>query len=124
MSSNNLAPTRASEFINDLEAGGVEEKLSHMLSMVALGVVQHNKAGKVTVQFDIKQVTKGGRQVAVAHKLSFSQPTAGGKKSEEDTQETIMFVNRGGNMTIMPETQGSLIDRDGKPQTKLTEEQK
>jgi len=122
MSNNNLSPTRACEFLADLEAGVVEEKLSHMLSMVALGVVQHNKAGKVTLQLDMKQVSKGSRQVTLAHKLSFSQPTAGGKKSEEDTQETIMFVNRGGNMTIMPETQGSLIDREGQPQTKLKQE--
>lgn len=122
MSNNDLSPTRASEFIADLEAGVVEEKLSHMLSMVALGVVQHNKAGKVTLQLDMKQVSKGSRQVTLSHKLSFSQPTSGGKKSEEDTQETIMFVNRGGNMTIMPETQGSLIDRQGQPQTKLTQE--
>lgn len=124
MSTNELAPTQATDFLVDLGAGVVEKKLSHMLSMVALGVVEHGKAGSVTLKLDMKQVTKGSRQITLAHKISFSQPTSGGKKSEEDTSETVMFVNRGGNMTIMPETQGSFIDREGNVKTTMTEEQK
>ena len=90
--------------------------------MVALGVVEHAKAGSVTLKLDLKQVTKGSRQVTLSHKVSYSQPTGGGKKSEEDTSETVMYVNRGGNMSIMPEAQGSMIDREGRPHTKLQPE--
>lgn len=94
--------TNIDTFINDLNAGVFKEKLAHILSECALGTVIHGngrKKGKVTVELTIEQVGDND-QVIVSHTLSHITPTKRGKRSEEDSTQTPMFVGKGGVMTI------------------------
>ena len=104
--------TNVTEFIGDLDAGVFEEKLSRALSDVAMGVVTQSKPGKVSITFEMKQIGQSST-VNIAHKLTYSKPTASGKLSEENTTETPMHVNQGGKLTLFPEDQGQLFGKKG-----------
>lgn len=95
--------------LEDLDAGIFESKLAKALSDTAMAVVTQGKAGKVTVQFDLKQISNS-QQVTVAHKLSYTHPTPKGKISEENTTETPMHVGRGGVLSLFPEEQTDWIN--------------
>ena len=58
-------------------------------------------------------------RVKISHKLKMVTPTKRGKKSEEDTTETPMWVGKGGKLTILPEDQGQLFGIDGSIDGKL-----
>lgn len=94
--------TNVDDFIGELGAGVIKEKLSHVLSEAALGVITHgngNKKGKVTLELTINRVGEND-QVIISHKIAHLTPTKRGKKSEEDTTETSFFVGKGGVLTI------------------------
>ncbi|WIX34117.1 hypothetical protein QO259_05500 [Salinicola sp. JS01] len=96
--------TNFAELLDDLDGGVFHQKLGHALSAVALGVVQNGKAGKVTITLDVKQIATS-RQVDVSHKLTFTEPTAKGKRSEENTTSTPLYVGKNGKLTLFPENQ-------------------
>ncbi|MBB3192082.1 hypothetical protein [Halomonas cerina] len=97
--------TDVNALLDDLDAGVFREKLGRALSDAAAGVVQTGKAGKVTVTLDLKQIADSS-QVDCSHKLSYTVPTAKGKRSEENTTKTPLYVGRGGKLTLFPENQG------------------
>ena len=108
------AATDVAEFIQDLDGGTFDRALSVALSQVAASVVDHNKVGKVAVQFDLKKV-EGTAQVTVSHKLVYTRPTRDGKASEEETRNTVLHVGRFGRLSLVPESQLDLIARNGEP---------
>ncbi|WP_211828701.1 hypothetical protein [Kistimonas asteriae] len=90
------------EFIEDLDGGVLKEKLAHMLSDVALGTVlngDRSRKGKLNLELTFQRVGEHS-QVIISHKLSHSTPTTRGKKMEENTTETPMFVAKGGRLSI------------------------
>lgn len=105
--------TNVPEFIGDLEGGVLEQKLSHILSEVASGVIDHNKAGKVTIDFNIKRIGNS-YQVEIAHKLSYKKPTTNGDISENNLTATPMYVGSGGKLSLFPEGQDQMFDKKGK----------
>lgn len=105
MSQNESSATNVAELLGDLDAGVFAEKIGRALSAVALGVVQNGKAGKVNITLDVKQIATS-RQVDVSHKLTFVEPTAKGKRSEENTTSTPLYVGKNGKLTLFPENQG------------------
>lgn len=99
-----MSKTNVDDFIGELGAGTFKEKLAHVLCEAALGTVMHEtgaKKGKVTVEFSFARVGDND-QVIVSHKLVHSIPTRHGKRSEENTTQTPMFVGKGGVLTINP----------------------
>lgn len=104
--------TDVSEMFDDLDGGVFAEKLSKALSDVAAGVIDHDKAGKVTITLDMKRIGSS-YQVAVNHKLAYTRPTAKGKVSEENTTQTPMHVGKGGALTLFPEGQGQMFTKKG-----------
>lgn len=104
--------TDVNQFIADLDAGTLEQKLSVILSQVAGGVLNHNKAGKVTLTLDISKITNS-HQVLIKHKLAYAKPTARGKATEEDTTSTPMHVGTGGKLTFFPENQTQMFTKQG-----------
>ena len=100
------------QFIGDLEGGTLEQKLGHILSEVASGVIDHNKSGKVTLDLTIKRIGNS-YQVEVAHKLSYKKPTANGDASENNLTATPMYVGSGGKLSLFPEGQDQMFDRTG-----------
>ena len=95
--------TNVDEFISELGAGVLKEKLAAALSEVALGAVINGGPvkGKLSLDLTISQMGDNS-QVIISHRITTSVPTRRGKRTEEDTTETAMFVGRGGAMTIAP----------------------
>lgn len=101
--SNNRA-TNVPDFLGELNAGVLQEKLSIALSDAALAQINNGTGGKkatVGLTFTFQQMGDND-QVIISHKLTQSLPTKRGKKSEEDTTDTAMFVGKGGKMSISP----------------------
>ncbi|MGR3808621.1 hypothetical protein SAMN05660772_01857 [Pasteurella testudinis DSM 23072] len=92
------------DVLNELDAGVFTNKMTQALKQVALGVVTHNKQGKLTVEFVIKKADNDSDQVQISHKLKYDMPTKRGKLLEEDTTVTPMYVGRGGKLSVLPLT--------------------
>ncbi|EMP0108367.1 hypothetical protein RQD30_001796 [Acinetobacter baumannii] len=97
---NNL--TDVPQFLSDLKGGVAEKQLGLFLSTVAGAVITHGKAGKVTLELTINQISDSN-QVEVAHKINFKVPTETGDKTENASGKTPMHVLQGGKLSLMPE---------------------
>lgn len=106
--------TDVKEFLQDLNGGVFEEKLSAVLSSVAMAVITEGKAGKVAMTFTIEQIGNS-HQVAIKHSLNYKKPTLRGHTIEQDETQTPMHVGQGGKMTLFPEGQELLFDKTGQP---------
>ncbi|ECA4811390.1 hypothetical protein G6K67_000479 [Salmonella enterica subsp. enterica serovar Rubislaw] len=113
----NQQPSYASIFIDDLDAGVFANKFGAVLNEVANGVISTNKKGKVIIELEVSSLDEN--RVSIAHKLKFNRPTMRGSKSEEDTTNTPMYVNKGGELTLLPKDQGQLFDINGRTDGKL-----
>lgn len=105
-----MPQTNVNDFMSELGAGVLSEKLAHILSDVALGTSLHGqgKKGKVTLEFTFSQTDSESDQVKISHKIGHATPTKRGKKTEEDTTSTVFFVGKGGVLTInAPEEESS-----------------
>ena len=102
------ATTDIPAFLQDLTAGLFEQQLSIALSRTAARVVDHKPGkGRVTITLDFEGIDNT-QQVRIEHKISFTHPTALGKASEETQGADVMFVGKGGALTL---AQPSLLDR-------------
>tara|TARA_R110002110_G_scaffold415835_1_gene657180 strand:- start:12449 stop:12781 length:333 start_codon:yes stop_codon:yes gene_type:complete len=101
------------EFFGELDAGIFADKLGSELSNLAMAVVEHGRAGKLTIEIGIKQIGHH-HQVNVIHKMTATRPTLRGKKTEEDVTETPMHVGKGGKLTVFPEEQMDLLPKQPK----------
>lgn len=93
------AATNVPELIAEIDAGMFERALSMALSQTAAGVVDHEKKGKVSIDFTFEHI-KGTNQVRVAHTVKFSKPTSVGKSSEEMGGAIVLYVGRFGCLSI------------------------
>lgn len=87
-----------SETLQYLDGGVFAEKLSTAVKDVCAAVATHGdkgKTGKVTVELTIKRIGES-TQVECVHKLVRTQPTAKGKRVEENTTETPLQVTQHG----------------------------
>ena len=100
--------TDVSQFLSDLSAGVFAGKVSAAIERAVFGTIAHDKKGKVTITLEFEQLG-ASRQVLVKHTLAYTEPTARGKVSEEDTTDTPMHVNADGSVTIFPVAQGDLF---------------
>lgn len=105
-----MTPSDVQQVFSELGAGVVEEKLGAMLSLVASQVVAHDKVGEVTIKLKMKRVGSTD-QVSIEHTLAYKQPKRRGSIAEDDTQETVMYVNEGGNISQFPENQMDMIGK-------------
>lgn len=104
--------TKVDQFIADLDGGVFEQKLSHMLSQVAAACIEHEKGGRVVIEFDLKQIGSS-HQVQIDHTLKYVRPTMRGKVSEEEKTSTPMHVGKGGAVSFFPENQGQMFTSKG-----------
>ena len=102
------AATDVGEFITDLDGGVFDRKLSIALSQVAAAVVDHEKAGEVSVSMKFTRID-GTSQVRCAHTLKFNKPTMDGKSSEEETRATVLHVGKFGALSL---AQPSLLEKE------------
>ncbi|HHN8388120.1 hypothetical protein ABMZ76_00085 [Morganella morganii] len=115
--SENDHKTNIPDFFSELDAGIFGNKLSAALNDVAIGTNKNGGTGEVHVIFKFTQSDED--RVKISHKLKMVTPTKRGKKSEEDTTETPMWVGKGGKLTILQEDQGQLFGIDGSIDGKL-----
>ena len=101
----------ALETLAELDGGVFSAKLSKALRDVALGVTEHNRKGKVVVEFTMDRIGESN-QVALTHKVKYDRPTRRGKTLEEDTTQTPMYVEQGGALVLVPTAQGKLFPED------------
>jgi len=97
-----MKETSVGNFIEELGAGVFREKLAHALSEAALATVTHGngkRKGKVSIELTFSQIGEND-QVIITHKLSYLTLTKRGKRAEEDTTETPMFVGKGGVLSV------------------------
>ena len=115
--SENDRKTNIPDFFSELDAGVFGNKLSAALNDVAIGTNKNGGTGEIHVIFKFTQ--SDAEPVKISHKLTMVTPTKRGKKSEEDTTETPMWVGKGGKLTILQEDQGQLFGVDGSIDGKL-----
>ena len=109
-----MKATDSADFIQSLNAGVFAQQLGRALSDVAAGVVDHGKEGSVTVTFKLKQIAQTN-QVNVTHKLDFSQPTLRGKKREDTTLDTPLYVTPDGLQLFQTNPTDQLFRKDETP---------
>lgn len=100
--------TDVPQFMGELGAGVFEEKLAHILSDVASAVLTNSKQGEVSIKLKMKRVGSTD-QVNVEHTLAYKKPKKRGQISEDDSQETVMYVNEGFNLSQFPENQMDML---------------
>ena len=101
------------DVFEELDAGIFDRKVSHAIAQVALAVVNaesRKQTGKVTLEFNIERIGEGA-QVNMTHKVTYSKPTLRGKANETDETQTLLYIGKGGKMTITPDTQLDLIQK-------------
>lgn len=109
-----MKPTDTNEFINSLNAGVFSQQLGRALSDVAAGCVEHSKVGQVTVTFKLKQIGQSN-QVNVSHTLDYVQPTKRGKKREDTTLDTPLYVTANGLELFQTDPTGQLFTKSDAP---------
>jgi hypothetical protein len=98
--------------LQELQGGTLPAILTRALADTAMGVAEHaqaNQKGKVTLEFTIKR-GKGQFTLELAHKVAFSHPTVRGKKTEEASDTTTVFLNTQGHVSVVPDQQGNIFD--------------
>lgn len=99
-----------SNTLEELDAGILMSKLTRAAADVALGVIQHNKKGKVMLTLNLDRIGESA-QVNVSHKVSYTKPTTRGQATEEDTTTTPMHVNQNGHLSIAPDNQLDIFNK-------------
>lgn len=102
--------TDVTAFMQDLDGGVFERKLSLALSQVAAASIDNDRVGDVTLKFSFKRIP-GTTQVHCAHQLSFTRPTLNGTAGEKEERVTPMFVGKYGRLSLAPENQMSFLDK-------------
>ena len=96
-----IKPTDVNDFFDELGAGVFKQKLAHVLSEVAAGVIAYGggkRKGKVTIELSIAQLGEN-EQLLINQKLAFELPLKRGKRMETDVTDSAFFVGIGGEIT-------------------------
>ena len=102
--------TDPAEFISDMDGGSLESMLAVALSETAAKVVDHQRAGEVTIKFKFKPID-GTKQLNVEATVTNAHPTTLGKTSNDATVNTVFHVGKGGRLSLVPEAQLSFLDK-------------
>lgn len=109
-----MKPTDTNEFLNSLNAGVFAQQLGRALSDVAAGVVEYGKQGQVIVTFKLKQIGQS-HQVNVSHTLDYVEPTKRGKRREDITTETPLYVTEQGLELFLTTPTAQLFTKEDAP---------
>ena len=100
------------DLFGELDAGVFIQKATRGLAEVALGAVTTGKSGKVVLTFDLKQIGTSN-QVNIHHTVKYIKPTPNGRVTEENKTETPVYVGLGGVLSVLPEKQEKMFNKDG-----------
>ncbi len=103
-----MSERNMNDTLQELDAGIFVNKITEALKKVALGVVNHNKKGQVTITLDLERIAET-EQVQIKHTIKYVQPTKRGKLVEDNATSTPMYVSRFGDLSISPLSQADLF---------------
>lgn len=106
------AATDVEEFITDLDGGQFARKFSIAVSRCSAATVDKDKDSEVVIKLKFKKIP-GTAQVHCHHGIKFVHPTEDGKSSEEETRTTALHVGKFGKLSLAPENQMAMFDRQG-----------
>jgi hypothetical protein len=107
------------QFINDLDAGIIEEQLANIISEAAAAVINISEhrpkvTSKVTLDLKFSRNGNAANQILVAATLDYKIPKMHGSASEDRTKVIPMYVNEGGRVTLFPDNQNDMFPLAGK----------
>lgn len=110
--------------LEDFNAGVYLKQAGEALRQVALGVINHGnkgKKGKLVLTVSLARADDPDKPalVNVEHTWAFEHPTKRGRKAENHTTETPMYVARDGQVALLPRDQADWL---GKVQPIRTQE--
>lgn len=91
------------DVISDLNAGVTASTLTAVVCEAASRVLANEKAAEVTLTLKLKPLKGTQNQLQVESIIKNKMPTAKGDKSETVSDETVMYVNAKGEMSIVPD---------------------
>lgn len=109
-----MKATDTPEFINSLNAGVFSQQVGRALSDVAAGVVDNGKVGQVVLTFKVKRIGESN-QVTITHTLDYTQPTKRGKKREDTSLDTPMYVTPEGVTLFQTNPTDQLFNKEQAP---------
>jgi hypothetical protein len=98
-----------SRTLGELGAGSLESQATLALRNIAKAVHAYdaNKT-KGALRIDLKiERARGTGQLLVTSRLAYTQPTGAGKLSEETNEETLMYLNADGSLSVVPAAQAT-----------------
>jgi len=96
--------------LEDLDAGAFMQKIQRAIGQVALGTVETRKVGTVVITLTTKQIGDSN-QVNMTHSIKHTIPTLKGKVLEENASQTALYVAGTGKLTLFPDTQTRMFDK-------------
>ena len=103
------------DVISDLNAGVTASTLTAVLCEAASRVLANEKPGEVTLTLKLKPLKGTQNQLQVESTIKHKMPTAKGDKSETVADETVLYVNAKGEMSIVPDNAVELPGMSRKP---------
>lgn len=98
--------------LEELQGGTLPAILTRVLADTAMAVAENasgQQKGKVTLEFSIGR-GKGQYQLELKHRIAYAHPTVGGKKSEDISDSSAVYINTLGHLSVVPDAQGNLFD--------------
>ena len=98
--------TQLDALMEELDGGALAQRIALALADTAMGVAavgEKKKRGKVVVTFDIGLIgSSDSSQVQIDHTVEMKAPTHRGRKSEQHTTSSVLYVGMRGKLTAMP----------------------
>lgn len=111
----NLQYSSIDQLMEELDAGNLGPRIALALADAALGVAacdDKKKKGKVTIEFSIYRVGGDQGQVQIDHTVKAATPTQRGKRVEESTTSSVMYVGVRGKLTALPNTNRDMFTKN------------
>ena len=89
-------PTSIPDFMSSLGAGVTEQIMAKVLTDTAMAVLVHGgkRNGKVTLELTLDKMSEDSDVgVKVNAKLAYKMPTQKGSKQEDETRESVFFMD-------------------------------
>lgn len=97
--------------LGELQGGILPDILTRALADTAMAVAEQSDGktkGKITLELSLSR-GKGPFSLVLSHKIAYSHPTARGRKAEEATDTSDVYLNTLGHVSVVPDGQGKLF---------------
>jgi hypothetical protein len=110
---NRAKSKQVDSFFDGLDNGSFKIAIGTVLTDLCRNVLHCDKAGSITLKFDVKTAIGDDQKVTVAHSIKSKIPTKDGSRGEDYMKATSFYLDADFNLSRAPRNQGSLITEDG-----------